>query len=146
MLNITMRSLILFIIFLLVLVTNGFIFAQEFKIPRISIDELKALMDNEDDIVILDTQPKKIYQLRHIKGAISFPWVMKIDRSAVDKLPRNRLIVLYCDCGPEEGDSNYMALQLKGLGFTQIKVLADPSIGGWVKKGYPIETEAPKLE
>ena len=100
-------------------------------------------MDNGQDIVILDTQPNKIYQLRHIKGAISFPWVRKIEPSAVEKLPRNRLIVLYCDCGPEEGDSNYMALQFKRLGFVQTKVLAYPSIGGWVEKGYPIEAKTP---
>ena len=130
---------IFLLIILIGLISVGSVFAQEFKISRISIDELKELMDNNEDIVILDTQPKKVYQLGHIEGAFSFPWAMKIDPAAANNLPRNKLIVLYCDCGPGEGDSNHVALQLKGLGFTQVKILAHPSIRGWVEKGYPVQ-------
>jgi rhodanese-related sulfurtransferase len=135
----TMRSLLLFLAFSLLPFACGSVFAQEFKIPRISIDELKALLDKGTEVVILDTQPKKLYQKGHIKGAISFPFKMKLDGSEVLELPREKLIVLYCDCGPGESDSNHMGVQLKELGFSDVKVLAAPSIKGWKQNNYPIE-------
>jgi rhodanese-related sulfurtransferase len=134
-----MRSLILFPIFFLLLFASCSIFSQEFNIPRISIDELKSLLDSGTEVVILDTQPEKIYQKGHIKGALSFPFKMELDGSEVLKLPREKLIVVYCDCGPGEADSNHMGIQLKELGFLDVKVLAAPSIKGWKEKNYPME-------
>ncbi|MBN2374211.1 rhodanese-like domain-containing protein [bacterium] len=128
-------------ILLLITIPGGFscAYSQEQQIPRITIDELKALIDNNSEAVILDTQPKKLYDRGHIKGAISFPFKMRLDETEVMELPRDGLIVLYCDCGPGEADSNHLALQLQELGFSDIKILADPSIRGWKEKSYPIE-------
>jgi rhodanese-related sulfurtransferase len=113
--------------------------AAENKISRISIDELKAMIDGGQDIVILDAQPKEVYDMEHIKGAISFPWAMKIEPRKAKSLPSGKLIVTYCDCGPGEGDSNDVAVQLKKMGFEKVMVLADPSARGWKEKGYPME-------
>ena len=127
------------ILFTLLVGTMSSAFGQEIQLPRISIEELKTIIDRGADIVIIDTQPKKLYEFRHIKGAISLPWAMKIDWATAQKLPRDKLLITYCDCGPGEGDSHSVGIQLKGMGFTQVKVLADPSIRGWMEKGYPIE-------
>jgi rhodanese-related sulfurtransferase len=112
--------------------------AQENKVPRITVDELKALMDKEEKVVVLDTQPKEVYAMEHIKGAISFPWEMEIPSSRAMSLPKGRLIVTYCDCGPGETDSNNVAVQLKKMGIEKVMVLADPSFQGWKDKGYPL--------
>lgn len=113
--------------------------SQEPQLPRISIDELKTLLDKDTEVVILDTQPKQLYDRGHIKGAISLPFKMKLDYSEVSELPNEKLIVLYCDCGPGEADSNHMGTQLKELGFLDVKVLAAPSIKGWRQNNYPME-------
>ena len=113
--------------------------AADNKISRISIDELKAMMDGGQDIVILDAQSKEVYDMEHIKGAISFPWAMEIESRKAKSLSRGKLIVAYCDCGPGEGDSNDVAVQLKKMGFEKVMVLADPSVRGWKEKGYPME-------
>lgn len=131
--------LLLLTLFMLLLGLVPLAAGQEIQLPRISIEELKALMEDGADIVIIDTQPKKLYEIEHIKGAISLPWAMKIDWTTAKKLPRDKLLILYCGCGPGEADSNHVGLQLKGMGFTHIKVLSDPSITGWIEKGYPIE-------
>ena len=57
------------------------------------------------------------------------------------KLPKDkgRLIITYCDCGPGEEDSADIASRLKQMGFKYLKVLAYPSLRGWIEKGYPIE-------
>jgi rhodanese-related sulfurtransferase len=112
---------------------------QGIQLPRISIDELKVLLDEKADILILDTQPEKLYKLQHIKGARSFPFKIQPQWSDLEPFPDDKLIVLYCDCGPGEADSNHMGLKLKEMGFLEIKVLAHPSIRGWIERGYPIE-------
>lgn len=112
------------------------------RVPRISIEELKALMDGGADVVIVDNQPKVAYEKQHIKGAISIPWTMKgLATESSQKLPRDkdRAIITYCDCGPGELDSADIATRLIGMGFSNVKVLADPSIRGWVEAGNPVE-------
>ncbi|KAB0668847.1 hypothetical protein F6V30_15195 [Oryzomonas sagensis] len=108
-------------------------------IPRITNDELKALIDKKADIVILDAQLKSIYDSGHIKGALSFPWKADLTDSDVTEIPKDKPIVTYCDCGPGETDSSDLAFQLLGLGFTDVKILLNPAIRGWKKSGYPLE-------
>jgi rhodanese-related sulfurtransferase len=114
-------------------------FAGHPEIPRISIDELKQLIDTKGDSIILDAQLKGIYEKGHIKGALSLPWKPEVTDADVEKLAKDKLIVTYCDCGPGESDSSDLANQLINLGFTNVKVLKDPAIRGWKKAGYPME-------
>jgi len=108
------------------------------EIPRITPQELKKLMDDKADIVVVDNQPKGAYDMGHVKGAVNFPWATEIDEEDLWKLPRNRLLVLYCACTHEE-DAGDVAMQLmKKFGYKTIKLLQ----GGWMeweKVGYPIE-------
>jgi rhodanese-related sulfurtransferase len=113
--------------------------AQE--IPRIKADELKKMIESKADIVIVDTQPKGAYDIGHIKGAINFPWGKEIKDPK--KLPKNKLLVLYCDCGHEE-DSIDVATQLMNKWeYDKIKVL-DGGWSGWMKLGYPTEKTTKK--
>ncbi len=114
-------------------------FAAFPEIPRITNEELKKMIEAKEKVAVLDTQPKAVYDSGHIKGAISFPWKEEFSRDDVAKLPRDRLIVTYCDCGPGESDSAFVADQLIKLGFTNVKVLGEPGINGWKKAGYPME-------
>ena len=107
------------------------------EIELIKPEELKKLIDNKKvDFVIVDTQPKSVYDVSHIKGAISFPWEMEL--KTPKNLPRDKTLILYCDCGHEE-DSMDVANQLKKKwGFTNLKILE----GGWSKwqeLKYPID-------
>ena len=117
----------------------GAVYGAFDEIPRVTIQELKRMMDEKADIVILDAQPGSVYAVGHIKGAISFPWARKLTEAQVAKLPRNKPIIVYCDCGPGEGDSASVAAQLIDFSFVDLKVLKDPSITGWKEAGYPVE-------
>lgn len=108
-------------------------------LPRVRVEELKKMIDCSADIVVLDAQQKSIYDKGHIKGALSLPWIAELKDADVEKLPKTKLIIIYCDCGPGENDSADLAAQLIDLGFRDVKVLADPSIRGWKQAGYPIE-------
>ena len=131
-------ALPMLVFFALLAALAGSSFAQ-IEIPRITIQELKGMLDEGTGVVILDTQPKLVYEKGHIKGAISFPWKTRITAQDTAGLPHNKLIVTYCDCGPGEADSTHMAAQLVEFGFANVKVLQDPSIRGWKQAGYPME-------
>jgi rhodanese-related sulfurtransferase len=113
--------------------------AMQADVPRISIQELKKMMDEKTPVTIIDVQPKDIYEMGHIKGAISLPWKSQIALEDVWSLPSDQLIVTYCDCGPGESDSASVAAQLFQFGYDNVKVLGDPSIRGWKELNYPIE-------
>ena len=121
----------------MVLISAVFAVAQS-DTPRISIQELKDMIDKGTPVTIIDVQPKIIYEEGHIKGAISLPASKRIALEDVWSIPSDQLIVTYCDCGPGEADSSDAAAQLFLFGY-DVKVLADPSIRGWKEAGYPLE-------
>ena len=113
--------------------------AADKDISRITIKELKDMIDRKVEVIIIDVQPKAIYKKGHIKGAISIPWKSQLALEDVWSLPSGILIVTYCACGPKESDSEDIAHQLIKMGYDDVKVLKHPSIQGWKEAGYPIE-------
>jgi rhodanese-related sulfurtransferase len=136
--------------------------AQAAEIQQIKPEELKKLIDSNDPtILVVDAQPKTAYDLGHIKGAVNFPWT--IDIKSPGNLPRDKMLILYCDCTHAEDsfnvtiqlankeescapgdDSTDVAQQLMDkFGYKNIKVLE----GGWFKwqqLGYPIDKNGPR--
>jgi rhodanese-related sulfurtransferase len=141
-----MKRLVKYVVIIVLVVVLGIwgeilgsqvISASAAEIELIKPEELKKLIDNKKtDFVVVDTQPKSVYDVSHIKGAISFPWEMEL--KTPKNLPKDKTLILYCDCGHEE-DSIDVANQLKKKwGFTNLKILE----GGWLKwqeLGYPID-------
>ncbi len=107
------------------------------EVPRMTVEELKELMDGGATIVIMDNRPRASFDTGHISGAISLPWKPELSEVDLEMVPWGVPIVTYCDCGPGEADSADVALQLIKLGFEDVKVLAHPSIEGWIEAGYP---------
>ena len=60
----------------------------------------------------------------------------------VERLPRNKFIVLYCGCCPWNHCPNVNPAyqELRAMGFTKVKVLyiANNFGADWVDKGYPV--------
>lgn len=115
------------------------LYGNEEDIPRITIQELKKMMDDGKEVTVIDTQPLDIYDEGHIKGAFSIPWKSQLRLEDVWTLPSGVPIVTYCACGPGEADSADFAKQLMQMGYNDVKVLKHPSIEGWIKAGYPID-------
>ena len=73
------------------------------KIPRITCEELKSLMDKEIDFGLVDTRLELSFKRGHLKGAINIPdtprppLTEKIIEMKLLSLPRDKLVVLYCD-------------------------------------------------
>ncbi len=112
------------------------VFSSEFQ--SISPEELKKLIETKANTFVVDVQPKIAYEIGHIKGAINFPWESEIKGPVA--LPKDTLLILYCDCADEE-DSTHMAEQLsKEWGYKRgnIKLLKG-GWSGWLKMGYPVD-------
>ena len=62
---------------------------------RITTNELKVLLDNKADIVVVDVRSKESYKAGHILGAISMPFPNEI-KARNKKLPQDKPIILYC--------------------------------------------------
>jgi rhodanese-related sulfurtransferase len=116
-------------------VAGGFGWAQEFG--HVTPEALKKMIESGDKtILVVDVQPKVAYDLGHIQGAVNFPWEQ--DLKGNGNLPRDKTLILYCDCGQEE-DSTDVATQLKDKwGYTNIKLL-EGSWSMWRQLGYPVE-------
>lgn len=112
------------------------------EVRRIPASELKELLSNKADIVVVDVNPKDFFDSWHIPSAINIPY-NSMDGAAqrerkLKKIPVGKLIVLYCLC--EEGaDSSEEALELRRLGhaWAKVKVL-EGGLTQWDAKGYPM--------
>ena len=135
------KVVVLFNLLMVLFVMVSVCASVQADVPRITIQELKEMMDNGTEVTIIDTQPPAIYAMGHIKGAISLPWKSQIALEDVWSLASDIPVVIYCDCGPGEADSADVASQLIRMGFDNVKALKDPSIRGWKEAGYPMETK-----
>lgn len=111
--------------------------------PRITCEELKQLIDNGENVVIIDTRKNNSYNAEHIEGAINIyynPSGYPVEREmTLAALPADKLLVLYCDC-IDDSESAIMALELMNVGYDVDKVEA--LSGGflrWRELGYPTE-------
>jgi rhodanese-related sulfurtransferase len=106
------------------------------EIKTITPDEVKKMIESKKtDFVIVDTQPKGVYNVGHIKGAVNFPWAPELKSSG--NLPKNKMLILYCDCAHEEDSIDTATQLMEKWGYTNLKVIE----GGWSKwqeLGYPI--------
>jgi thiosulfate/3-mercaptopyruvate sulfurtransferase len=97
--------------------------------------------------IILNVGPRSIYNQAHIPGAeyigmASQPDGIKALRERAKKLPKDKLIVIYCGCCPWEVCPNVAPAfnELKSLGFTNLRVVHIAQNFGhdWVAMGFPV--------
>ena len=109
---------------------------QEAKaaINEVSIDEVKKMIDNREEIILLDVRDREEYETGHIPGAIN------ISRGSLDfkvhlLIPdRNKKIVVYCGLDLR---SPLATKSMNDLGYKK----AINMIGGlkaWKEAGYQI--------
>ena len=103
------------------------------------------------DAAIFQVGPNVLYRGKHIPGSVyagpaSRAEGLELLKSAVEKFPRDREIVVYCGCCPWGNCPNVkpaMAL-LQDMGFTHAKAmyLETGFAKDWTEKGYPVEAGA----
>lgn len=111
------------------------------QVLRITAEEVKRMIEQKADIVVVDTRDSLSYDDGHLRGAINIYYDPTVDPSEREMtlvaLPMNKLVVLYCECNNEE-DSAPMIVELLKLGYdrNKVKALRGGSIR-WRELGYP---------
>ena len=112
--------------------------ASAAELQQVKPEELKKMIEsNKTDFLVVDAQPLGAYDAGHVKGAINFPWAPEIG-NPTRKLPKDKLLIIYCDCGHEEDATDTATQLMEKWKYTNIKLLE----GGWSKwqeLGYPID-------
>lgn len=99
-------------------------FLHELRMARISVTELRELMDGGLDPVVIDARSVMARLMTPpIPGAILF--AHDDHAEAFEALPREQPIVVYCSC-PNEASAAAVARRLVARGFKQVR----PLVGG----------------
>jgi membrane protein DedA with SNARE-associated domain/rhodanese-related sulfurtransferase len=110
-------------------------FLRKLHIARISPEEVYQRMNAGEDVVLVDLR----HTLEFEAEPETIPGAVHMDTAeleeAVDVIPRDREIVLFCSC-PNEATAAQMALRLQNLGITRIRPLAE-GLAGWRARGFP---------
>jgi membrane protein DedA with SNARE-associated domain/rhodanese-related sulfurtransferase len=111
-------------------------FIRQLHMDRITVDELRGLIDEGRKILILDVRPKEA-RTQHgiIPGAV--PAHPEDIDPVVTTYSRELEIVVYCAC-PNEASAAVAAKHLKQAGFKKIRPLLG-GIDAWVQAGQPVE-------
>jgi phage shock protein E len=105
------------------------------NVPRITIDELKPLLD-QGRVLVLDVRRPDEFAQGHIPGAVNIDYTLVASQGSRFK-SETRTIVAYCAC-VNEMTAARAAVDLASLGITGAKALK----GGWaewVERGERIE-------
>lgn len=111
-------------------------------------DLAARLAASEAKPAIFQVGPNVLYRSKHIVGAAyagpaGKPEGLALLRTTVEKLPRDRELVIYCGCCPWDRCPNIKpALELlKQMGFTRVKAMysATNFKTDWIDPGYPVE-------
>lgn len=100
--------------------------AQAAEYRQISMEEAIALMDEEENYIILDVRTPEEYSVGHIPAAINIP-NETIGKEAPPLLPdKGQLILVYCRSGNR---SKQASEKLAALGY--VNVLEFGGINSW---------------
>jgi membrane protein DedA with SNARE-associated domain/rhodanese-related sulfurtransferase len=117
---------------------------RELRVARITPDELKQLMDNGHNALIVDLRGA----LDHEADPYTIPGALRIPAEQFEHrhhdIPRDQEVILFCAC-PNEATAARMALQLKRMGITRVRPLAG-GIDGWRERAFPLELRLPSGE
>jgi rhodanese-related sulfurtransferase len=97
-----------------------------------TVDVLKQLTVDEQPLLV-DVRSPMEYRTAHIKNAINLP--LETLTQSLDRIPKNRPVVLYCSSGYRTGMA-VMTLQL--LGYDNVRGFP-PSLKAWEAAEEPIE-------
>jgi membrane protein DedA with SNARE-associated domain/rhodanese-related sulfurtransferase len=116
---------------------NRLRFLRKLRIARVDPEELHQMMDAGEDIVVIDLR----HTLEFEAEPETIPGAIHMDAAeleeAIEVIPRDRDIVLFCSC-PNEATAARMALRLHKLGITRIRPLAG-GLAGWRARGFPMQ-------
>lgn len=114
-------------------------FYRTLRMARITVEELKELFDAGASPVVFDvrTPSARARDPQRIPGAIAFD-LSQVD-GVVAELPREREVILYCNC-PSEASAARIARLLMDRGVIAVRPLAG-GLQAWIAAGFDAEAD-----
>jgi rhodanese-related sulfurtransferase len=107
--------------------------------PRITRDELKALLDRSE-VVVVEALSEQSFAKEHIPGAVRVDYE-ELEAQAPELLPdKEAAIVTYC-ANLACRNSEIAADKLVALGYTNVREYAEGK-ADWIEAGLPVEAGA----
>ncbi|MDA0728231.1 MAG: rhodanese-like domain-containing protein [Bacteroidetes bacterium] len=109
-------------------------------IKDVGVAEFQALMAQLDGALLLDVRTTEEWAEGHLAGAAHKDYWGDADfDEAMNGIPRNRPVLVYCAGG---GRSGLTAKELHNAGHLEVYNL-ESGIAGWIKAGQPVVTGPP---
>jgi sulfur-carrier protein adenylyltransferase/sulfurtransferase len=99
----------------------------------ITAAELKAMLDEDEKIYLIDVREPNEYEIVSIPGAVLIPKDQFLNGSALEKLPQDRRIVLHCKSGARSAE---VLAVVKNAGFSDAVHLGG-GVLSWVSNVDP---------
>jgi rhodanese-related sulfurtransferase len=96
------------------------------KVVDIKANEVKQMMDANDDIIIIDVRDEEEYANKHIATSINIPLTMINELVPFQFYDRDAIIIVYCETGNRSSDAARLLVE---LGYTNVFDLG--SIDNW---------------
>ena len=111
-------------------------FILQLRMDRISVDELRAMMDKAVSATILDVRSQLTQTASgRIPGARAID--MEKIHESIAGVPRDGEVIIYCAC-PNEASAVKVAQALKQVGFHRVRPLHG-GIDAWIAAGHDVE-------
>ena len=115
-------------------------FAREFRLRRITAEELQSKLNAGENILIVDLQGR----CDSAAHPLAIPGAVRIDPHHLEQyqgvqIPSDREVVLYCACTGELISAR-VALALKQRGIEHVRPLAG-GLQAWRDRGFPVTSE-----
>lgn len=105
-------------------------------VKTITAKDLRQKIQNNEDIVLIDTLSQESFCAKHIPGSINIP-TMNILKNAELVLPyKNQEIIAYCKNSSCMKSTKAVEM-LSQLGYKNVTHYVD-GIDGWVKEGFKL--------
>jgi membrane protein DedA with SNARE-associated domain/rhodanese-related sulfurtransferase len=110
---------------------------RELRIARITAEEVKQMMDNGHEPLVVDLRGALDYEADPytIRGALRMTAEELEQRH--HEIPRHKDVILFCAC-PNEVTAAKMALMLRSKGISRVRPLVG-GIDAWREKDFPLD-------
>jgi len=99
--------------------------------PAITVEELKAMRDRGENVVLLDVREPPEYGISDLPNSVKIP--LGALPQNVDKLKKEDEIVVYCRTGGRSGNA---VQYLRQMGYEKVRNLAG-GINAWAERIDP---------
>jgi len=105
----------------------------------VSVKSVDSILRASDKAIVVDVRTPEEYITGHIKGAILIDYYSASFQTQIQRLPKDKPIIVYCRSGKRGQQAREI---LTSLGYSRVNNMLG-GILAWTKSRFPLITGAP---